>query len=98
MLIELVVVRFVYYTDPRAHIHRDTDHTSDMMEVTLSEALSPVQGVNPDDHLLFVEFVWKFEEIPVRLGSHLSVDLLELSQVVTVRAFVELVVLKEHFL
>jgi hypothetical protein len=46
------------------------------MEMTLREALSTVQRVNPDDHFFFVELVWKFEKIPIRLGGHLSIDLL----------------------
>lgn len=56
--------------------------------MALREALGTVQGVNPDDHFLLVEFVWKLEKIPVGLCRHLPVDLLQLSQVVTVRALV----------
>jgi hypothetical protein len=45
------------------------------MQMTLCETLGSIQRINPDDHLLLVEFVWEFKEIPVALSGDLPIDL-----------------------
>ena len=79
--------------DSRSHVNRDSNHTSYMMQVPFSEAFSAVQGIDPYNHLLFIELVRKLKEIPIRFRGNLAVDLLQLPQVVSIRALVQFVVL-----
>jgi hypothetical protein len=36
-----------------------------MMKVTLCEALSTIEWINPDDHLIFVKLIRELEKVPV---------------------------------
>jgi len=76
-----------------SHVNRNSNHTSNMMQVPFSKAFSAVQGIDPYNHLLLIELVWKLKEIPIRFRGNLAVDLLQLPQVVSIRALVQFVVL-----
>ena len=75
--IEGVVEGFVYYTNSWPHIYTHTYHTSNMMKMTFGEALSTIEGIYPNDHLIFIELVWEFKKVPVRLRGHLPIYLLK---------------------
>ena len=55
----------MYDSYARAHVHAHTDHASNVMQMSLSKAFSPIDGVNPDYHFLLVELVRELEEVPV---------------------------------
>jgi hypothetical protein len=96
--VERVIEGLMYYTYSWPHVHTHSNHTSDVMKMSLSKALGAIERINPYHHLIFVELIREFEEVPVRLGSHLAIDLFELSQIFPVGSLVDLVVFKEHFL
>ena len=76
LAVERVVEWLMYNTYSWPHVNADTDHTSDMMKVTLGEALGSIKWINPDDHLILVELIGEFEKVPVRLSGNLSINLL----------------------
>ena len=81
-----------------SHVDTNTNHACNVMQMALSESLGAIQWVNPNDHFILVKFIWKFEEIPVRLRGCLSVDLLQLLQIIPVWSLVKLVILQQHLL
>jgi hypothetical protein len=63
--VQRVVEGLVYNTNSGPHVYANSNHTSDVMKVTLSKAFGPVEWVNPDDHLILVELIRKLKEVPV---------------------------------
>lgn len=90
--VERVIEGLMYNTYSWPHVHAHSDHTSDVMKMSLSKALSTIERINPNHHLIFVELIREFEEVPVRLGSHLAIYLLKLPQIFSVGSLVDLVV------
>jgi len=74
----LLVERLVNDANSRPSIDSDTDHGRDMVEMTLGEAPSAVQGVDPHHQLLLEELVWKLVVVVVSLWGCHAVDLLHL--------------------
>jgi hypothetical protein len=66
--------------------------------MALREAFGPIERINPYYHLVLVELVRELKEVPVRLRRYLLIDLLELSEVVSVGPSIEPVVFKKHLL
>ena len=96
--VERVIEGLMYNSYSWPHIHAHANHTSDVMKMSLSEALGAIERINPNHHLIFVELIREFEEVPVRLGSHLAIHLFKLPQIFSVGPLVDLIVFKEHFL
>ena len=92
--VERVIEGLMYNTYSWPHVHAHSNHTSDVMKMSLSKALGAIERINPYHHLIFVELIRELEEVPVRLGSHLTIDLLELPQIFPVGSLVDLVVFK----
>lgn len=88
----------MYNADSRPHVHAHSYHTGDVMKVSLSEAFRAIERINPNHHLIFVELIREFEEVPVRLGGHLAIYLLKFPEIFSVGSLVDLVVFKEHLL
>ena len=65
----------MYNTDSGPHVYTDAYHARDMMKMTFSKTFGSIERVNPNDHLIFIELVWEFEEVPVWFCSHLAIDL-----------------------
>lgn len=63
--IEGVVEGLMYNSYSWPHVYTDAYHARDMMKMSLSKALGSIERVNPNDHLIFVELVGEFEEVPV---------------------------------
>jgi hypothetical protein len=69
-----------------------------MVEMPFSKAFCSIKRINPYNHLLLIKLIWEFVEVPVCIGSLLSVDLFHLSQVLSVSYPMYFVVLQEHLL
>ena len=86
------------YSDSRAAVNCNTDHTCYVVQVAFSEAFCAIEWVNPDDHVLFEELAGELEKVVVSLGCRHAVDLLHLLQVAPIPVLLHIVVLDEHFL
>ncbi len=73
-MIEFIIKRFVYYANPWAHIHSHANHACDVVNMPLSEALSSIEWVYPDNHIIFVNLIREFIEIPVGIWGRLAKD------------------------
>lgn len=92
LLQALLIEGFVHNSDSWPATDTDTNESRDMVEMTLSEACSPVQRVNPDTHLILKEFIRKFVVVEVGFGRGHTIDLLQLLQIDTVTVFLLVVV------
>lgn len=94
----LVVERFMDDASAGPPVYGQPYHTCDMVQVALDEALSAIEGINPNDHVLLIDFVGEFEEVPRCLRCFLLVDALHLVQVFSVALLVHLVVCQQNLL
>ena len=74
----LVVERFMDDASAGPPVDGQPYHTGDMVQVALDEPLSAVERINPNDHVLLINFVGEFEEVPRGLRGFLLVDALHL--------------------
>mmetsp|Transcript_39638 Transcript_39638/g.51945 ORF Transcript_39638/g.51945 Transcript_39638/m.51945 type:complete len:333 (-) Transcript_39638:8-1006(-) len=94
----LSVERFVNNADSGASVDRDTDHTRNVVQVALCEALGAVERVDPDDHLFFEELIGKLVVVVVGFRRGHAVDLLHFLQVAAIAVPLHVVILNEHLL
>ena len=69
-----------------------------MVEMALDKALSAIQRVNPDHHLIFVELIRKLIEVLVCLGSRLPIDAFQVLKVISIGHLMQFVVFQQHLL
>jgi hypothetical protein len=75
-----------------SHIHCNTYHTCNMMQMAFSKAFGSVQWINPDDHVFFIELIWKLIEVPISVSWAFTVYFLHLFQILSVSNFVYFVI------
>lgn len=95
---KLIIKRFVNKPNSRSHVNCNTNHVCNVMHMSLGETFCSIERINPDDHLILKEFIWKFIEIPVCICWSLSIHLLHFSKVISVSKFVNFVVFQQHLL
>jgi hypothetical protein len=60
----LVVEWLVDNTSSRPSIDSEPNHTGDVVQMAFDESLGTIEGVNPNDHVLLINFIGKFKKIP----------------------------------
>lgn len=98
-LFELLSVKgLMNNTNTRTSIDSDSNHTGDVVQVTLCKSLSSVKGIDPDGHLFFFKLIGKFVEVIICLGSSHAVNIFHLQEVIPVPVLLHVVIIKQHFL
>lgn len=97
-MVVLIVERLVNDSDSRPLVEGYSDHACDVVKMPLSESFGPVQGINPNDHVILVELVREFIEVPVSCSRLLAKHHLLFPQVFFVSKLMVFVVLKQQFL
>lgn len=94
----LTVEGLMNNTDARTSIDRNSNHARNVIQMTLGEAFGSVKWVNPDDHLLFEEFVGELIVVVVSLWRCHAVDLLHFLEIASISMSLHIVVLNKHLL
>ena len=86
------------YADSWTSVDCNSDHACDVVQVTLSEALSTIERIDPDDHLFLEELIRELVVVVVSFRRRHAINLLHLLQVLPVAVPLHFVVLEQHLL
>lgn len=94
----LVVKGFMNNSSPRSLINSQANHTCNMIEMSLHESLSSIKWINPYHHILLIEFIWKFKEIPCCFRCFFLMYMFNFIQIFSITLLMHLIIHQEKFL
>ena len=86
------------YTDSGSSANANTNKGGNVGHVTFSETFGTVEWIDPDFHLIFVKFIWKFIIVEISFRRHNPVYLFKCLEMSSIRELLFVIVVDKHFL